>query len=229
MAMSDGEFSTNAEESLRNDSLPTGDAGERDGADSSPPVEGAGTDKEKIVEEVRTLGPEELLELKRNADDRDLYLAELLRVKADLDNYQKRVRRERPNWEDHAVRRLLSEILPVVDNFQLALNSAVDGESTSESLLKGIELIYQLLEKTFEDNGVEEIKALDEMFDPKFHEAVVEVGVKGRKTGEVVAVEQKGYLYKGVVIRPSRVRVAKNIEGDEKRASSDDLTEDGEL
>ena len=173
------------------------------------------------AEETRTLSDEALLELKKKADERDLYREELLRAKAELDNFQRRMRRERPNWEDLAVRRVLSELLPVLDNFELAMSSATANSADTESLRQGVELIYQLLQKTLTDSGVEEIKAVDQTFDPEFHEAVWEEEVTDKETGEIIEVQQKGYLHNGVVIRPSRVKVAKNVKAQEDSSGDD--------
>ena len=186
---------------------------------SAEPVEEGDDARAAVLEELGSMDTRELLDLKKRLDERDLLVGELLRTRADLDNYQKRVRRERPNWEDHAVRRFVADIIPVVDNFELALASAARESTDAESLRQGIQMIYQLLQKALADNGVEEIAPLGQPFDPEFHEAVAEEDVSDRRTGDVVGVQQNGYVHKGVVVRPARVVVARNVE--ESRSGRD--------
>jgi molecular chaperone GrpE len=155
------------------------------------------------------------------AQKADLLLAELLRAKADLDNFQKRVRRERQGWEAGAVRDFIRELLPVLDNFERALGSASGDGTDPTGLLQGVRIIYQMLQKTLSDHGVVEIEALDKPFDPDFHHAVAEIEVSDRETGEIVAVEQKGYVHGDVVVRPSLVRVAKKVVKDLTKPADD--------
>lgn len=182
------------------------------GGDEASSAEGADAD----AKELAALDVDDYRELKERAQKSALFLDELRRTKAELENFRKRVRRERPNWEDLAVRQFLKTLLPVFDNFELAINSSAEGETDLESFRQGVQMIDVLLQKTLEDYGVEEIPALGETFDPEVHEAVIEVEVDDRPTGEVVDVEQKGYLYKGVVVRPSRVHVARNRQKDKR-------------
>ena len=179
--------------------------------------------------------------LMEKAAKADLYLNELLRVRADLDNYQKRVRRERPSWEATAVRGLLRDLLPVVDNFERALQSASE-DSTEDSTIgdaepdadaavadpagfaDGVRMIRQMLHKVLDDHGVEEIEALHRPFDPEVHEAVFELPVPDRKTGDIIDVQQKGYVHREVVVRPSLVVVAKKVEPAAIEGSEGDST-----
>ena len=220
--MSKGEFSTDAKDPLPEDSEASG---EDTALAEAEGTSGAGESSEKSeVQELPELDGEALKELKKRAEERDAYRDELLRAKAELDNYQKRVRRERPNWEDHAVRQFLREILIVVDNFELAMGSDAPASSDAESSLRqGIQMIYQQLQKTLEASGVEEVEALGEFFNPEFHEAIAEVEVPDKETGCVVDVQMKGFLYKGVLVRPSRVLVAR--KRDEKEEQQEDQGE----
>jgi molecular chaperone GrpE len=151
------------------------------------------------------------LDLQRTLDESEKFRNELLRAKADLDNYQKLVRRERPNWEAHAVRHFVRDLLPTLDNFERAMSTSLAEGGEAATITEGIRLIYQMLKKTLEDHGVVEIAALGEPFDPEFHEAVAEVEVSEGETGRIVDVQQKGYVHKGVVVRPSQVVVARRV------------------
>ncbi|MCZ6792452.1 MAG: nucleotide exchange factor GrpE [Planctomycetota bacterium] len=216
--MSQGEFSADAKAPLPDDP-PEDDASEQ----PAPAESSEESEDQKIAREMRSLDDESLVELGKRAGERDAYRDELLRVKAELDNYQKRVRRERPNWEDQAVRRFLGDLLHVVDSFELALESDVgQGPEAGSPLRQGVEMIYQLLQKTLSDSGVEPIAGAGEVFDPEVHEAVAEVTTEDQETGRIVDVQKKGYLYKGVLIRPSQVIVAKRSpEVPAARESSD--------
>ena len=156
--------------------------------------------------------------LVENAAKAELYLNELLRVKADLDNYQKRVRRERPSWEATAVRGVVRDLLPILDNFERAIDMSGEGETDSgdagesSKFVEGVRMIFQMLKKTFDDHGVEEIEALGKPFDPDLHEAVFEMPTPDRETGEVIEVQQKGFVHREFVVRPSLVVVAKKVE-----------------
>ncbi|MBN1442089.1 MAG: nucleotide exchange factor GrpE [Planctomycetes bacterium] len=200
----DGPFASSSEDparSPRNESRPG----------SAPP---GGDAAAEDAEALAALDLDSYRQMKARAEERDLYLDELLRAKADLENYRKRVQRERPNWESFAVRQLLQAILPVLDNFERAISVSRETETDLESFRRGVQMIDELLCRTLEDFGVEEIPALGETFDPEVHEALSEVVVDDRPTGEIVDVEQKGYVYRGVVVRPSKVHVARNKSSD---------------
>jgi len=154
----------------------------------------------------------------------EIYRQEILRVKADLDNYQKRVRRERPSWEATAVRSFIRDLLPVVDNFERALETSGDAPD-AETLLAGVRMIYQMLEKALADHGVVEIDAIDRTFDPAVHEAVFEAPVSDRETGAILDVQQRGYLHRDVIVRPALVVVAKKVGG--AATAGDESTEGG--
>ncbi len=157
----------------------------------------------------------ELLELRRKAEERDMLWNELLRAKADLDNYQKRVRRDRPLWEEQAQSRIFKRLLPVLDDFERALGALDHENVTVETLASGIRLALATLRKALEENGIEEIQAEGLTFDPELHEAV-DVVPSDRPEGEILAVLEKGYRRKGgAVLRPAKVRVAKKPEAPE--------------
>jgi len=150
-----------------------------------------------------------LSELEKKAGERDAYRSELLRAMADLDNFQKRVRKDRAAWEEQAVTKWIRKLLPVMDDFDRALKAIEEGSSV-ESVAGGVRLMYQALLRTLSDSGVEEIPAHGQPFDPQLHEAVAEE-ISDRPTGEILEVLEKGYRKNDTVIRPSKVKVAKNV------------------
>lgn len=136
----------------------------------------------------------------------DEYKNRWYRAQADFDNYRKRMQKEIQDIHLYAGEQLIKDILPVVDNFERALNSVDDKESP---VYKGIQLIYQQLKKVLEKYDVKEIDAQGKVFDPRFHEAVMQVESQDYENDTVVEVLQKGYLFHSKVIRPSMVKVAK--------------------
>lgn len=143
-------------------------------------------------------------------DEKDKQIEELnnmlLRLQADFINYKKRVEKERENTINFAIEPFVSSLLPIIDNFERALESQTDKEN---NFYKGIEMIYNQLMKILKENGVEEIVALNEDFDPNFHHAVFMEENENYESGKIIEVFQKGYKFKGKVIRPSLVKVAK--------------------
>jgi molecular chaperone GrpE len=136
------------------------------------------------------------------------YFGQLQRITAEFDNYKKRTAKEKEALYSDAVSDVISALLPVVDNFERALN-APNSESDSKSPLKeGIEMVYKQLKDVMKNMGIEEIKCVGESFNPEFHNAVMHI--EDDSYGENVIVEefQKGYIFKEKVIRHSMVKVA---------------------
>lgn len=147
----------------------------------------------------------ELEELRLKAEE---YLDGWQRARAEFSNYKKRVQRERE--EDHArlSGQILSRYLDVVDDFERALKDAPSGDEV-QAWTAGIDLIYKKLNAILESEGVEEIEALGIIFDPTYHEAIIQDEVKGHKEGEIVEVIQRGYKIGDRILRPTKVRIAK--------------------
>lgn len=146
----------------------------------------------------------------------DLY-DRLLRKHAELENYRKRVEREKGEWYNEGVSDLVKAVLPVIDGFDRALASfkeANSSEATVETYRSGVELLRKELQNVLKKFGVSSIEALGGPFDPHFHEAVARVESDEHQENEVVEEVQKGYLYKDRLLRPTQVKVAvKPISG----------------
>lgn len=130
-------------------------------------------------------------------------------LSADFQNYKKRVDSERADWSLEAQKKVFLSLLAIIDNFERALEVERKRE-TSEGVawLAGFEMIYQSLEKLLHSFGVKEITDFA-VFNPKYHEALVQVESPDHESGAVVQVLQKGYLLHDKVIRPATVSVAK--------------------
>lgn len=128
---------------------------------------------------------------------------------ADFENYKKRVNAERLDWAHDAQKRIILDLLDVVDNFERALAQEKKREDNANiSWLAGFEMIYQSLEKLLTKYGVQPITD-NTIFNPKYHEALMQVESSEHKSGDIVQILQKGYMMNDKVIRPATVSVAK--------------------
>ena len=140
----------------------------------------------------------------------------LLRLAAEFDNYKKRTAREFQSIIKNANEELISRLVETLDNFQRALDSASRSKSNStknsndfDSFHKGVELIYQHFREILRKQGLKEIKAIGEPFDPHFHEAVMQRESDEFPEGTVIDEISRGYILNDKVIRHSKVIVSK--------------------
>lgn len=131
----------------------------------------------------------------------------LTRQMAEFDNFRKRTEKEKSQMYEIGAKDIIEKILPVVDNFERGI-AAVPEEEKSNPFAEGMEKIYKQLMTTLEEIGVKPIEAVDQEFDPDFHNAVMHV--EDEEVGENIITEefQKGYLYRDSVVRHSMVKVA---------------------
>jgi len=127
------------------------------------------------------------------------------RTLAEFDNFRKRTLKEKASAYDNGVQDTVEKLLPTLDNFERALAASEDKEDT---FYQGIAMIARQLESYLADLGVEAIEGSGATFDHNLHYAVAHVEDPEYGAGEVIEALQKGYIYKGKVIRPSMVRVA---------------------
>ena len=132
----------------------------------------------------------------------------VLRLRAELDNSQKRSVAEIEKAHKYGIERLLLELLPVVDNLENALNNL--SENVSESDKEGIDLTLKSFESALDKFGISPIYPISENFDPINHEAVSVVKDEKHAENKIVEVMQKGWRLHERVIRPARVVVIKN-------------------
>ncbi len=135
-----------------------------------------------------------------------------LRLGADFDNFKKREQREREISIKFANERMLTDLLPVVDNLENAVNAANNGTS-DDALLKnvvtGVKMVLKQFQDTLERFGAQQFSAVGQKFDPTLHEAMQEREAEDVQPGIVVEEYQKGYLLNGRLVRPARVVIAK--------------------
>ncbi|WP_297987772.1 nucleotide exchange factor GrpE [Anoxybacillus sp.] len=130
----------------------------------------------------------------------------LLRLHADFDNYRRRVRLDMEAAEKYRAQSLVADLLPILDNFERALQVQVEDEK-AKSLLQGMEMVYRALIEALKKEGVEAIESVGKPFDPHVHQAVMQVDDQNYEPNTVVEEFQKGYKLKDRVIRPAMVKV----------------------
>ncbi len=138
----------------------------------------------------------------------NLYL--LQRIKADFDNYRKKVEKERLKLMEFANEDLLLDLLPVIDNFERALNASQRSQDFT-SHLKGVELIEKQLLDVLKKRGLEPMEVIGKRFNPEEHDAVEVVDSKDQSEDTIIGEVLKGYKLNGKLIRPSKVKVAKKV------------------
>jgi molecular chaperone GrpE len=131
----------------------------------------------------------------------------LVRLQADYDNFRRRTRQEKEEFYKYASEKLINTLLPVLDNFELALSA--EGDSI-ENIKSGVQMIYKQLLDVLAAEGVAPIPAVGEQFDPLKHEAVLRAESDEHPDNTIVQELRRGYLLKDKVIRPSMVKVVKS-------------------
>lgn len=131
----------------------------------------------------------------------------LKRQMAEFDNFRKRTEKEKSSMYEIGARDIIEKILPVLDNFERGL-AAVPEDLKESSFADGVAMIYKQFVKTLEDAGVEAIEAVGQQFDPNLHNAVMHIDDDAYGENEISQELQKGYRYRGTVVRHSMVQVA---------------------
>ena len=184
-----------------------------DGKDEAEEVkaEEAKAPEEEVPEE--TAGEEKAGEAeateKAAADEKAAAEAEserYMRLMAEFQNYKRRAAKEKTDTLQYANEKIVGDLLPVIDNFERALATETDD---LEGYAKGMQLIFEQFKKALENAGLEEIKAMDEDFDPNVHNAVMTDNIEDKDDGKITKVLQKGYKLRDKVVRPSMVAVNK--------------------
>ena len=125
---------------------------------------------------------------------------------AEFDNFRKRTEKEKTAMFETGARSVIEKILPVVDNFERGFSS-IPEEEKGTSFAAGMEMVYKQLMTELEKMDVKPIPAVGEEFDPNLHNAVMQVESEEYETGVIAQELQKGYTYRGTVVRHSMVAV----------------------
>ncbi len=145
-------------------------------------------------------------QLVRLQAERDALFDRLARQQAEFENLRKRSAKEQVDFRDYAVADTVKQLIPIIDNFDLALKA----KSNEADLRKGLELIRKQMDELFTKLGVQAVPAKGEPFDPRFHEAIEMVDSSDVKENHVVDELQRGYKLKDRLLRPAMVRVSKH-------------------
>ncbi|BFH67667.1 MAG: nucleotide exchange factor GrpE [Paenibacillus dendritiformis] len=148
--------------------------------------------------------PAELKEARAQAEELQ---QRLLRAQADFDNFRRRTMKEKEELAQYASSKLVTQLLPVLDNFERALAAAQTG-SEEQSFVKGVDMIFRQFMQVLEQEGVKAMNAVGEPFNPEFHQAIMQVESEEHEEGIVVEEVQKGYMLKDRVLRPAMVKVS---------------------
>lgn len=163
-------------------------------AEQDSPFYSTGAEQATALEDV-----EEQKENPKQKKTKEQELTETLqRLQADFENYRKRTEKENAEFRQYATKKLLTELLPILDNFEMALR-VVDDE--------GFKLIYAQLFEIMERYGLQRIDALDKKYDPRFHEALLQEDSE-KEPGTILEELQKGYIVGETVVRPARVKIS---------------------
>ncbi|MFC4305559.1 nucleotide exchange factor GrpE [Cohnella boryungensis] len=159
-------------------------------------------------EEVASPQPAEedarLVELQRQAEDNQ---NRYLRAQADFDNFRRRTQKEKEELAQYASMKLITQLLPVLDNFERALLTG--GEAAEgDSFAKGVDMIYRQLTQVLDAEGLKRMEVVGQQFDPELHQAIMRVESDEHEEGTVIEAVQSGYVLKDKVIRPAMVKVS---------------------
>lgn len=174
-------------------------------AEETSAAEGQPEAAEKSVEEQKAeTGNEEVERLKAELAEQQ---QRTLRTQADFDNFRRRTQKEKEELAKYASSKLITELLPVIDNFERALDAAGISPEV-ESFSKGVNMIFRQLEGVLNAEGLEAMNCVGQPFNPEFHQAIMQVESEEHEEGIVVEEVQKGYMLKDKVLRPAMVKVS---------------------
>lgn len=158
-------------------------------------------------EEVYTITAEQMVKVEKALREREEYLQALTRSQSEFENYRRRNAQARQDAYDEGARDAIANLLPVLDNFDLAAQSIPD--DTEDPIAKGVALVRKSLYAALEKQGLEEVPSQGVPFDPELHNAVMREPVKeAERDGEITQVMQKGYRIGEKIIRYAMVKVA---------------------
>ena len=190
-----------AEEAEEGEDLPVTERADEDAT---------GDGEEETADAVQVEEAEDAIaaDLEKARAEAESYLDDLRRLQADFDNYRKRTLREQTARAASASQALVTRLLPVLDNFELAV-SAAEQSRDFDRMLKGVEMVFGELREVLEGEGLVKIEAEGKPFDPERHEAVIAVEQEDSEPGTVTDIVRTGYELRGKVLRPAMVKVAK--------------------
>ena len=164
------------------------------------------TDRQRPLEEMSTVELIQKIDQMKEASDKHYEM--YLRAQAEVENIKRRSKKEKEDWIKYANENLIKDLLPVLDNLELAIDHA-DNENSHQALKEGVELTLKGLKSTLEKSGLAEVKAMGEIFDPNVHQAVSQEEDEKADEGVIIRELQRGYTLNQRLIRPAMVIVSK--------------------
>lgn len=144
-----------------------------------------------------------------------------LRTSAEFENYKKRKDRETQDFKKFAIEQLIKELLPIIDNLERAIASSREENANNQGLIEGVDLTLKEILKIFEKFKIKPIDTQGELFDPAFHQAVLQQESTDHPEGTIINELQKGYLMHDRLLRPAMVVVAKAQPKEEQSSSNE--------
>lgn len=179
--------------------LPPGDA-----VDDTPSRDGNGS-RASLSSEPEAPAEQELHKLKA---ERDSLFDRLARQQAELENFRKRTQKEQSEFREYLAGDFAKSLVPILDNFNLALKA----DGSAEDLRRGVDLIRKQMDEMLSKFGIQAIATKGRQFDPRQHEAIEIVETTAVPDNTILEELQRGYRIKDRLLRPARVRVARNPE-----------------
>ena len=167
--------------------------------------------EENCEEQIISIPKAEYDELLLSRDNAAQALEKMLRIQADFENSRKRLERDKSDFIKYANDQIISQLIPFVDDFKRAI-AAADQTNDFDVLHKGVEMILKHLLDLLKEKGITEIESIGKMFDPAFHEAMLQIETDEHPENTIVEEFQKGYLLNNRVLRVAKVKVAKAKE-----------------
>jgi|SRR5713226_247732 len=193
---------------------------------NSPIGTEVGEEKDRESSEVELSSSSELEQLRQQLEAKELEAKQnydrFLRQTAELENFKRRMAREKGEAIRYANESLIRDLLPILDNLERAVEHAKGG-GNGEPLVEGIEMVLKAFLEVLSKHGVTQISAMGETFDPEKHEAIARVESEEHKPNTVVAEHHKGYYLFDRLLRPSLVSVSKGPETKEKKEEAGEV------
>ncbi len=169
--------------------------------------------RKKTKSEIRL--NKKITELKQEIDEKknqlNDYIDTLQRLQAEFENYKKRTIKEKDKLVSIANKDLIRELLPLLDDFERAINSCKNGNEV-QTIIEGLNIINNQFNQVLNKKNLKEIYPEGEIFDPRYHEAVMQIESDKHEEGTVLEVLQKGYLLNDILLRPATVKVSKKSD-----------------
>jgi len=172
--------------------------------DNNQPEESSVSEVREADVKIEDAPSPETAELQQLKTERDELRNLLLRRQAEFDNFRKRTERERSEQSQYASMEAVRELVPVLDDFERALKA----ECKSSDYARGVELIYNRMLDSLKKTGLEPMESVGKPFDPHLHQAIERVETKDAEDNTIIGEFQRGYSFKGRLLRPAMVKVA---------------------